>query len=81
MNKCKSKLIEYACEIINSFICIRKLQKMIYESDMREIDYRNANRILRETVSGLKNEIADLKTRLEYTTKKIQFLESKEDEN
>ena len=81
MNKCKSKLIEYACEIMNPFICIRKQQKMIYESDMREIDYRNANRILRETVSGLKNEIADLKTRLEYTTKKIQFLESKEDEN
>ena len=81
MNKCKSKLIEYACEIINSFICIRKLQKMIYESDMREIDYRNANRILRETVSGLKNEIADLKTRLECATKKIQFMETKEDEN
>lgn len=81
MNKCKSKLIEYACEIINSFICIRKLQKMIYESDMREIDYRNANRILRETVSGLKNEIADLKTRLECATKKIQFMENKDNED
>jgi len=81
MKKCKTKLIEYACEILNLHSLIHRLQRIIYESDMEKVDYRNAIKTLRATKSSLKNEIVDLQRQIELRDKQIEFMKGvKKDE-